>query len=112
MDITNADRALFAVRRFYNRTFGAHVFGWSHDRVTIFGYSIMSKHAVDALHSAQACENLRAGLSDDEYREVRQALAIINVLPKPELPDGTFSDRQKAECGIRLVWKRIYIFQT
>jgi len=47
VEITKADRALFGMRRFYNRTLGRHVLGWSHDRLTIFGYSIMSKHAVD-----------------------------------------------------------------
>lgn len=109
MNITIADRALFAMRRFYNRTFGAHVLSWSHDRLTIFGISIMSKQTVDALHSKQARENLKAGLSADEYREVCQALAMISVLPRPELPDG-FSDRQRIEHGIRLVCNRFYVF--
>jgi hypothetical protein len=112
VDITKTDRALFAVRRFYNRTFGAHVLNWSHDRFAIFGYSITLKRDVDALHSMQARENLRAGLSADEYREVRQVLAMISVLPQPEQPDGSFSDRQKAEYGIRLIWNRLYIFRT
>ncbi|MFZ6864340.1 hypothetical protein ACO0K7_17050 [Undibacterium sp. Ji67W] len=110
--ITVMDRALFAACRFYNRTFGVHVLSWSHDRLTIFGISIMAKHAVDALHSKQAHQNLRAGLSDDEYQEVCQALAMISILPKPALPDGSFSDRQKADYGIRLVWKRYYVFRT
>lgn len=112
LKITIADRVLFAARRFYNRTFGAHVLGWSHERLMILGYSIMSKHAVDALYSKQASENLKAGLSADEYREVCQALKMISVLPRPDLPDGTFSDRQNAEHGIRLVWNRFYIFST
>jgi uncharacterized membrane protein (DUF4010 family) len=112
LKITVADRVLFAVRRFYNRTFGAHVLNWSNDRLTIFGISIMTKNAVVALHSKQACENLRAGLSNDEYREVWEALAMISVLPWPSLPDGTFSDMQKAEHGIRLVWHRFYVFST
>jgi hypothetical protein len=110
--ITVMDRALFAMRRFYNRTFGAHVLGWNHDRLTILGISIMSKQAVDALYSKQAHENVKAGLSAGEFREVCQALAMISVLPRPELPDGTFSDRQKAEHGIRLVWHRFYVFST
>jgi hypothetical protein len=112
VEITKTDRALFGMRRFYNRTLGTHVLGWSHDRLTIFGYSIMSKHAVDALYSKQASENLKAGLSADEYREVCQVLAMIRVLPRPDLTDGSFSDRQKAEYGIRLVWNRLYIFRT
>jgi hypothetical protein len=112
MKITFADRALFACRRFYNRTVGVYVLSWSHDRLTIFGYSIISKQTVDALHSKQARENLRAGLSDDACREVCQALEMISVLPKLDLPDGTFSDRQMAEHGISLVWNRFYVFTT
>ena len=110
--ITVMDRTLFAMRRFYNRTFGAYVIGWSHDRLTIFGISVMSKQTVDALYSTQARKNLRAGLSDDAYREVCQALLMIGVLPRPELPGGSFSDRQKTEYGIRLIWNRLYIFSA
>jgi hypothetical protein len=112
VEITEADRLLFTARRFYNRTLGAYVLGWSHDQLTIFGYTIVPKHTVNALHSKQARENLKAGLSDDEYREVCQTLAMISVLPRPDLPDGSFSDRQKAEYGIWLVWNRLYIFRT
>jgi hypothetical protein len=64
------------------------------------------------LYSKQASENLKSGLSVDEYREVCQALAMIRVLPRPDLPGGSFSGRQKAEYGIRLVWNRLYIFRT
>lgn len=112
MKITIADRALFVVRRFYNRTFGAHVLSWSHDRLMIFGISIMSKHAVDMLNSKKARDNLHAGLSTDEYREVCVALAMISVLPRSEQPDGSFSDRQQVEHSIRLVWNRFYVFTT
>ncbi|QJD91248.1 hypothetical protein HH213_14910 [Duganella dendranthematis] len=110
MKITVMDRVLFASRRFYNRTVGAHIISWSNDRLTIFGISIMSKSALDMLNSKQASENLKAGVSAEEHLEVRQALAMISVPPKPELPDGTFSDRQKAEDGICLVWSRFYVF--
>jgi hypothetical protein len=104
------DRTLFAVRTFYNRTLGAYVLSWSHDRVTILGYSIMSKQAIAALYSKQALANLRAGLQAGEYREVDQVLEIISTLPRPELPDGLFSERQMIKHGIRLVWNRYYIF--
>lgn len=112
MKISIADRVLFACRRFYNRTVGAHIIRWGNDRLTIFGISIMSKLAIDALHSAQAYSNLKDGLSSSEYREVYQALAMISVLPTPDLPDGTFSNRQMAEHRITLVWNRFYIFRT
>jgi len=108
--ITSIDRALFAIRRFYNRTRGAYVLSWSHDRITILGYSIMSRQAIAALYSKQALANIRAGLQASEYKEVDQVLAIISTLPKPELPDGLFSDRQMIEHGIRLVWNRYYVF--
>lgn len=110
--ITVMDRALFAMRRFYNRTFGAHAIGWSHDRLTIFGFSIMSKQTVDALHSKPASENIKAGLSAGEYLEVWQALAMISVLPEPDLPYGTFSDRLMPCSAICLVWHRFYVFST
>jgi hypothetical protein len=83
MKLTIMDRVLFACRHFYNRTVGAHVLSWGNDWLTIFGISIMSRHAVDMLNSKQASENLKAGLSADEHLEVCQALATISVLPKP-----------------------------
>ena len=111
-EISSLDHALFAMRRFYNCTVGRYIIGWHHDRLTIFGISIMLKSTADELYSAEARVNLKAGLTDDEYREVCRALDMVNVLPRPELPNGLFSDRQKAEHGIRLVGNRYYVFTT
>jgi hypothetical protein len=110
IDLT--DRVFFAVRRFYNRTVGAYVLNWTHNRLMIFGISIMLKSTVDALNSQQARNNLKAGLSADEHRELCQALRIASVLPDADMPDGAFSDRRKAEYGIRLFWNHFYIFST
>lgn len=111
-EISSLDRALSAVRRFYNHTVGQHIIGWHHDRITIFGISIMLKSTVDELCSAEARANLKTGLADNEYREVCRAFDMVSVLPRPELPDGSFSDQQKTEHGIKLVWNHFYIFRT
>ena len=109
-ELSRLDRILFLARRIYNRTVGTYIFGWTHDRLMIFGYSIMPKLAVTTLYSKQGLANLRTGLQVGQYREVDQALEIVSVLPKPELPDGLFSERQMAEHGIWLFWNRYYVF--
>lgn len=112
MTISFMDRSLFAGRRFYNRTVGAHVLNWSHNTLTILGYSLMLKRTVDALQAPQARKNMKAGLSTDEYLVVCQALKFVSVLPEPDMPNSTFSERRKAEYGIRLLWNYVYVFPT
>lgn len=112
MSVSFMDRSLFSGRRFYNRTVGAHVLNWSHNTLSILGFSLMLKSTVDALHSPQARKNMKAGLSTDEYLVVCQALKFVSVLPEPDMPDGTFSDRRKAEYGILLLWNYVYVFST
>lgn len=109
MEITIADRMIFTIRRIYNRTVGKYIFSCDYCGPTIFGISVISKQRVEMMFSKEADSNLKDGLSAEEYRSLRDTFDSIRILPRPGLPNFTFTETQKYEHNIHSIGS-YYIF--
>ena len=104
-------RALFTIRKMYNRTIGEYIIRWDIYGVTIFGYSFISKRTLEDKFSKKSVDRFREMFTDAQFQEFCMNTGWYNKFPRPGLPNYVYTESQLADYGIILFGKNFYIFR-
>lgn len=111
MKISFWARALFTIRKMYNRTIGEYIIRWDIYGLTLFGFSFISKRTLADKFSKESVDRLRGGLTDAEFQEFCMNTGWFQTFPRPGLPNYVYTERQLADYGIIPFGDHFYIFQ-
>ena len=111
MTITALDRALFTIRKMYNRTIGEYIISRGIYGLTLLGFSFISKRTLEGKFSKESVDALREGLTDAQFQEFCLNTGWFQTFPRPGLPEYCYTESQLAEYGIIPFGKNFYIFR-
>jgi len=105
------DRALFTIRKMYNRTIGEYIISWGIYGLTLFGFSFISKRTLEGKFSKESVDSLREGMTDVQFQEFCTNTGWFQTFPRPSLPEYRYTESQLNDYGIIPFGKNFYIFR-